>query len=458
MGKTISWFRRFSWKDVVFSALPMALAVAAAVWAALHFIDPAPDRQIVMATGADDSEYMAFARSYAAELEADGVTLDVQPTGGALESIRRLRDPDDDARVAFLQDGLSDTEASRADEAEVDLVSLGAVSFEPIWIFYRDTQTQSRLSALKGRRIAVGPLGSATRELALRLLQAHGVDAGNSQLLAVSRTEAQQMLLQGTLDATFLIAAPESSWVRTLAAAPGIRPMNLDQAAAINRQFPHLHHLVLPQGAWNLSANLPAQDLHVLATTTTVVVTRRLHPALVALLMKAMQKTHAKAGLLHAPKTFPAAKDSDIPLSKDAARFYESGPPFLQRYLPFWLATLVDRAALAILPLLAIMLPLVRTAPALYGWRIRRRIYRWYGELKYLEIQVLSAHPTEPRATLLCQLDQIENKVTHAVIPLAFSEHAYMLKEHIELVRRKMQAEPPLPAQAEPVPESEPPA
>jgi hypothetical protein len=150
-----------------------------------------------------------------------------------------------------------------------------------------------------------------------------------------------------------------------------------------------------------------------------------------------MQKTHGKADLLNAPKTFPAAKDTDFALSKDAARFYQSGPPFLQRYMPFWLATLVDRAALALIPLLAILVPLVRLAPALYGWRIRRRIYRWYGELKYLEIQATALQPDAPRASLLKQLDQIESKVTHAVLPLAFSEHAYALKAHIDLVRRK---------------------
>jgi hypothetical protein len=222
-------------------------------------------------------------------------------------------------------------------------------------------------------------------------------------------------------------------------AYPGLHAMNLDQAEAITRQFPYLHHLVLPHGAMDLVGNVPGHDLNLLATTTTVVVTQSLHPALVSLLMKAMQKTHAKPDLLNAAHAFPAAKDTDFQLSPDAAHFYQSGPPFLQRYLPFWLATLVDRAALAILPLLAILVPLMRLAPTLYGWRIRRRIYRWYGELKYLEIQATALQPEEPRAALLKQLDQIEAKVTQAVLPLAFSEHAYGLRAHIELVRRKFQ-------------------
>jgi TRAP transporter TAXI family solute receptor len=440
MGHTIAWMRRFSWRDALASALPVALVVAAAIWAALHFIDPAPRMHVVIATGAEDSAYLAFAQSYAKQLAEDGVTLEVQPTGGALDNIKRLRDPEDAARIAFLQDGLSDTDASHAADSEVDLVSLGAVSFEPIWVFYTGRPVHTRLSGLQGKRIGVGSTGTGTEVLARRLLKASGVDDRNSHLVSVDRKLAQQQLKDGTLDAAFFIGAPESDLVRELMAYPGIRAMNLDQAEATTRQFPYLHHLVLPHGAMDLKANVPGRDLHLLATTTTVVVTRNLHPALVALLMKAMQTTHGSADLLNAPHTFPAVKDADFPLSPDAERFYKSGPPFLQRYLPFWLATLVDRAALAIIPLLAIMLPVMRAAPTLYGWRIRRRIYRWYGELKYLEIQAQSMQPGESRQDLQKQLDQIETKVTHATLPLAFSEHAYVLKEHIDLVRRKFQS------------------
>jgi TRAP transporter TAXI family solute receptor len=440
MGQTIAWIRRFSWKDALASALPVAVLLAGAIWAALHFIDPAPRMRVVMATGAEDGAYLDFARSYAKQLAEDGVTLEVQPTAGALDNIKRLRDPEDAARVAFLQDGLSDTEESRAVDSAVDLVSLGAVSYEPIWIFYRGRVVHTRLSALRGKRIAVGSKGTGTQVLALRLLKASGVDAGNSQLVYAERTQAQQQLQNGTVDAAFFMGLPESRQVRELMAQPGLRVMNLDQAEAFTRQFAYLHHLVLPHGAMDLQHNVPAHDLHLLATTTTVVVTQNLHPALVALLMKAMQTTHARADLLNAPHTFPAVMDADFALSKDAEHFYKSGPPFLQRYLPFWLATLVDRAALALIPLLAVMVPLFRAAPALYGWRIRRRIYRWYGELKYLEIQAQSLQPGMPHEGLQQQLDQIEAKVTHAVLPLAFSEHAYVLKEHIDLVRRKFRA------------------
>ena len=275
MGKTIAWLRRFSWRDALASALPVALVLVAAIWAALHFIDPAPRMRVVIATGAEDSEYLDFAHSYAKLLAEDGVTLDVQSSGGAIDNIKRLRDPEDAARVAFLQDGLSDTDESHASDSEVDLVSLGSVSYEPIWIFYRGKAVHTRLSALVGKRIAVGSKGSGTQVLALRLLKASGVDASNSRLVEADRATAQQQLQDGGLDAAFFIGAPESRLVRELVAYPGLRVMNLDQAEASTRQFPYLHHLVLPHGAMDLQHNVPAHDLNLLATTTVVVVASR---------------------------------------------------------------------------------------------------------------------------------------------------------------------------------------
>ena len=434
------------WRDRLVSALPAVAIIALGIWAALHFVDPAPPMRIVMATGTDDSQYSDFARHYQSILAADGVQLVLQGSGGAAENLRKLRNEDDESRIAFLQDGLADSTPGATpdspdspDSASVKLVSLGSVSYEPIWLFYRGKRLRSRLTELGGMRIAVGEAGSGTNVFAMRLLTASGIGPGNATLLKVTHAQAQQMLMHAQVDAAFFIGTPDSSLIRTLARQPQVHIMNMDQSQAYSRLFPYLHTLVLPHGSMDLAHDTPGQDLHLLATTTTVVVTEDLHPALVALLMKAMSKTHAAPGLLNDAREFPAPKDSDFPLSKEAERFYKSGPPFLQRYLPFWLATLVDRAALAILPVLAILVPVVRTAPALYFWRIRRRIYRWYGELKYIEIQAGQQHPDAEKAILLRQVDVIEEKVKLAALPLAFTEHVYVLREHMDLVRRKMQ-------------------
>ena len=440
------------WRDRITAILPTLVLLGIAIWAALHFIDPAPPMKVTIATGTDDSAYADFARRYQTVLANDGVTLNLESSAGAADNLLKLRDEDDDSRIAFVQDGLSGNTSGPLDDAEsvagvnadssVRLVSLGSVSYEPIWIFYRGQRNRTRLSELAGMRIAVGEKGSGTHVFASRLLIASGVPSSRAQWVSVPHSEGAQLLIKGRVDAAFFMGAPDSELIRSLLRRPSLHVLNLDQADAFARQFPYLHALVLPHGSIDLAHNTPAQDLHLLATTTTVVVTENLHPALVALLMKAMQKTHAAPTLLNPAREFPSAKDNDFVLSKDAAHFYQSGPPFLQRYLPFWLATLVDRAALAILPILAILVPIVKTAPALYFWRLRRRIYHWYGELKYLEIQLGKAQPLDQQQALLRQLDHIEEKVKHAQLPLAFTEHIYVLREHMDLVRRKISPPP----------------
>lgn len=428
-------FGRSMFKDAVWSLVPLILLAICAVWAAYHFIDPAPPHRLVIMTGVEDSSYQDFAKSYKEILAEDGIELVIRQSNGALDNHQSLRDPNSDVDLGFLQDGLNEPSS----DTEVEPLSLGSVSYEPLWVFYRAKQAVTKFSELSGKRIAIGREGSGTKLLALRLLEASGVNGENSKLQAVGRDEAAAQLLAGKIDAVFFIGEPDSPIVQQLAADAQVRILNLDQAGAIVRHFPYLHELHVPHGLIDIAHNLPAQDITLLATTTTLAVRDSVHPALVSLLMKAMHETHSEAGLLHSANEFPSSKDVDLELSKDAEHYYKSGPPLLQRYLPFWLATLIDRAALVLIPLLAVLVPLVRAIPQIYNWRIRRRIYRWYGELSFLETR-LREKPTESEIpTMIKQLDHIEEKVQQAKLPLTFSEHTYVLKEHIDFVRRRIQ-------------------
>lgn len=78
----------------------------------------------------------------------------------------------------------------------------------------------------------------------------------------------------------------------------------------------------------------------------------------------------------------------DLRLLNDAARSMKSGPSFLHRYLPFWIAVWADRLVVLLIPLVAVRLPVMRLAPSVYPWRIKPRIYRWYGRLKQLEYEL----------------------------------------------------------------------
>ena len=423
---------KFSLRDAMLSAGPLLFLMLVLLVAAYEYFDPAPPHQIVISTGTDDSNYDLYAQTYRDILADDHIKLVIRKSPGAAENLRLLKDEHSDIDVAFVQDGLHTGEAT-------NLYSLGSVSYEPIWVFYRGTVAHHRVADFIGKRIAIGRPQSGTNMLARQILRASGITDANTHLVEAGNDKESKLLQQGQVDAAFFIGQPDSSLIRPLFNLPELHPLSYDQAEAYTRQFPFLHHLTLPQGVLDLQHNVPPQEIEMIATTSTLVIKDSLHPALVSLLLETMSEVHGDASLLNKGHEFPENRDADFELSPEAARYYKSGPPFLQRYLPFWLATLVDRAMVVLIPALAMLMPISRAVPRIYAWRIKNRIFRWYGELKDLEAQIKQDNDTLRVPIYLERLEIIEQRVAELPVPLGFSDYFYVLKEHIDLVRRKIQ-------------------
>lgn len=427
-------FRDLNLRDMLAVAIPAVALIAGGFWLAAQFIRPEPPNFLVMSTGAPGGAYEAFAARYKPYLAAQGIELRERPSAGAVENLRRLLDPKEDVDVGLLQGGIG---------AGVDaegLVSLGSFYHEPLWVFYRGGETIDQLVRLKGKRLAVGGEGSGTRRLALDLLEASGVpqtDPG-TKFLPVGGLEAVQALAQGKVDAVFLVGPARSGAVWTALYTPGVRLMSLVHADAYSRRFPFLARLVLPRGGIDLQRDIPAADVELVAPMATIVARDSTHPALIDLLLQAAVQTHGGPGLFQRPGEFPNARAVDFPLSKEADRFYKSGTRLFQRYMPFWLATLIERTLVLLIPLVAIVLPVMRFAPALYGWRARSRVYKWYGQLKFLERELDEDPDARTRADWLAELERIEERVHRVATPLAFANLLYTLREHIALVEAKV--------------------
>jgi len=281
-------------------------------------------------------------------------------------------------------------------------------------------------------------VGSGTRPLALQVLALAGVNSRNSTLLDLDANAAEEALARGRIDAAMIIADTNSPQIVRLLHAKGLRLMSFSQAEALTRRLTFLNHVVLPQGGMDFAANLPAHNVDLVAPTANLIVRDDIHPALISLLMQAATDIHGTTGLLRRAGDFPSDKGLDIAMSVDAERFLKSGPPFLQRHLPFWLAVFIDRMVVMLVPVLAVLIPLVRLTPTIYAWRIKRRIFRWYGQLKVLEVDMEKArNPAELRA-LRERLEAIELSVSHIPTPLAFSDYLYNLRSHVDLVRAKL--------------------
>ena len=420
-------------RDLLATAWPIVLITAIGFAVAYQFVKPAPPSRLTIATGAESGAYFGFAKRYAEVLARNDITLEVKTSAGSYENLDRLRKGEVD--VAFVQGGVP---VPPVGEDESPLTSLGSVYYEPVWVFYRGAQTVDKLHQLAGRRIAVGEEGSGIRGLALQLLEANEIPVDSKHLLPIAGLNAAEALQQGQIDAAFIIAAPEAPVVQVLLRSPGVRVMSFSQADAYTRRFPFLTRITLPRGVIDLVRDNPPRNTVLLATTANLIVSERLHPALASLLLQAVGEVHGKSGFFQAAGEFPAYKDHSFELSEDAQRHYKSGPPFLQRYLPFWLAVLAERLLVLLLPLFALLLPLLKVAPAIYTWRVRSKIFRCYGDLKFLENDLRKNYDPARRMEYFDRLERIEEEANTRNIPLAFTDLLYTLREHINLVREKL--------------------
>ena len=341
-----------SLRDLLATAWPIVLVSAVALYVAYQFVEPAPPKRMVVSTGSEDGAYHAFATRYAELLAHNGIELEIRSSSGSSENLERLRRGEAD--LAFVQGGIDDPARpapfAKLVPGEVRLKSLGSVAYEPVWVFYRHDRRIDTLHPLAGKRLAVGEPGSGVRGVVNQLLAANGLPTHGRNLLPLSGLEAAEALLRGEVDVAFIVSAPEAAVVQALLHAVGVRVMSFGQAEAYARRFPFLSRIVLPRGVVDLERDIPPRDTALLATTANVVVRETLHSALASLLLQAMSEVNGQTGFFQRAGEFPAYKDRSYELSDDAQRYFKSGPPFLQRYLPFWLAVLVERLLVLIVP------------------------------------------------------------------------------------------------------------
>ena len=428
--------RAVAWRDLALVGLPLVLVLLVAVWVAGKGLRFAPPETIRILSGPDGSGYRNTADKYKKIIERYGVKVEVLPSRGALDNLQKLSTPSFKVDVGFVQGGLADgTDTSR-------LMSLGSLFAQPLMIYCRSDRPIDLLSELKGKRLAIGPEGSGARALALKILKANEMDGAPTVLLDLSGAEAARALIAGQIDAAFLMgdsATPEV--MRSLRGLPDIELLTFRQADGYLRKFRFLSKLTLPEGAMDLAKNYPPRTLELIGPTVELVARRDLHPALSDLLISAAREVHGGAGLFRNAGEYPAPLARDFPISPDAERYYKSGEQFLYKRLPFWLASLVDRLLVVLLPLLVVIIPATRIAPALYRWRVRSRIYRWYGALMAIEHDMHDQQTPEQRAAVLRRLDEIAVAVKELRTPLSFADQVYVLRDHVANVRRRLQSD-----------------
>jgi TRAP-type uncharacterized transport system substrate-binding protein len=438
-----------SLRELLLSAGPLVVLVVGAVVLAFWWLNPNPPKRVVLATGPEQSAYAAFGQRYAKALAHNGIELVLLPSEGSLHNLELLRSGQAD--LGFVQGG----SAPLTDDDRDNLTSLGSLFVEPLWLFYRVPAAQrqtgqalqkevSGVGQLKGWRVDVGTAGSGVPQLFSSILDANRLPDGYISLSKKDQTSATVAFLQGELDALVFASAPESPMVQMLLQTPGVALLDFAQSEAYARRLGYLKPVELPQGVVDLARNVPARNVRLIATTTSLVARADTHPAVLQLMAQTAVGLHGTASWFSQAREFPSLAHAELPLAAESVRALSGGSSFLQRHVPFWLANLVDRMWLAMGLILALALPLSRIVPPLYTMRIRSRVYRWYAQLRDIEERAAAVRlvggetPGDTLTHLLVELDALEVKASGMVVPLAYNDELYALRSHIHLVRKKL--------------------
>jgi len=418
-----------NWRLVGIAAFVVAVLTAVAIWLTFSLLRPTPPHSVAMAIDPEGSFSAEVGNRYRELLARDGIELRLVPTAGAVESMARLRDPRSDISIAIIPGGISNQQESPG------LVSLGTLFYEPLWFFSRGQHLEN-LEQLRNLRISIGTEGRASHVLALEFLARAGViDQKSGTLVPLAPEEAAAKLLNGDVDASILMGAWETPVVQRLLLAKEIDLASIRRADAWVDLYPFLNKLVLPAGVADMGRNRPPADVLLVAPKASLIVRDDLHPAIQYLLLEAASKIHSRAGVFHKAGQFPAPESVDLPLSTHARQYYKTGPPFLQRNLPFWLAVLVQQLLVLLLPVVGVVYPLLQVAPRVFMSIQTRRVYGLYNELRLLERESISA--AKDNHDFIGRLDQLEDRASRLWVPASLRPQLYALRSHIRLVGEK---------------------
>ena len=410
------------------------ITLAALVLSILIFriVAPPPPKSITFASGAAGGAYALTAEKYAETFANKGMKMTVVESTGSGDNLAMLKAGK--VQAAIVQGGVAETSDGEG------LRSLGAIFYEPLWVFYRrDTGImESGLEDLRGfdnLRIAAGSETSGTRKLAEQMMAQNGVDA---DLVPLSGQAGSDALLNGELDVLVAVSGPNAPYIGEMLAAPEIAVLSFDRALAYERRTPYLKQVIFPEGGLDLEANLPEQEIELVAPVAQVVVREDLHPAVQALLLETMVEIHRDGTLLSEPGVFPTPDRADLPIADEAERYYENGPSFLRRYFSFSVANFFERAWVLAIPLITLVFPLVKAAPPLYRWRTRRKIYVWYKDLRDLEARGRAAMTNDEREAVIRKLRELQAEVGQVEVPESYTDELYRLRSHVLFVSQLM--------------------
>ncbi len=398
------------------------LLVAAVLLAAviLLIVKPAMPHRIQLLTDSQDSAWYALGQRYADDLRSRGLAVDVVATSGALDNVSRL-----DGSVAAVAVAPATVDSRMQSEAaERQLVALGSIGFEPVWMFCRVDSGIQRLPDLRGRRVVTEGLGTTGEHVARELFRLNGM-ADDVQLDAVSGLTNQQLtdgFASQSFDAVVVSGDAGAPLVRAALETEGVEVLSFERAEAYTALIPGVTRIVAPEGVLDLSRNVPSRDVQLLATTTCLIAHESLHPAVVPLLLKTAENVRENRAAFTTDVEFPGTHNLTLPLAPAARRWFSQGETGLFSRLPYRVTRLLNHIGFFVLPLLAVIAAGCKLIPAaMHGW-FKFRLQGWLKELTAVEKE----HVNDSDLAELCaRLDRIDSASVRMFVPRS-SAHDYI--------------------------------
>lgn len=394
---------------------------------------PLPPSVVRIATGQPNSSLEVLGKQYAGIFEKNGIQLELVPSAGAFANVELLIQGKVDA--AFSLGGM----VSEADAQGI--VSLGSVEYQPLWLFYRGAQYDGSnpTAFLKEKSFSINIPGSGTRNLTEKILTLHGIPIlDNKNLMSMSSADSVEAMLSGKIDGIFLVAGIESKTIQRLIADPQTHVFSFGNAEAYAKYLNFLEIQSLPRGAFSLVNDVPRQNTQLVATTTTILTTDALHPAIQHLFLSTAKKIDIqKQSFFTRPGGFPAFISRNVPPSRVADRFYTNGAPTLEPYAPFWLASFLDQIWFLLLATFAIAYPLLKVLPSYRSFYANLCISDSFDALRKVDDESSHANSIAELQGKLEQFDLVEQRINRLWIPGAARGDYYNLKNAVEITRLK---------------------
>ncbi|RXJ99222.1 hypothetical protein CRU98_07625 [Arcobacter sp. CECT 8986] len=413
-------------------SIPILLLIIASFYVTSKFVEPAPKKEITIATGSKDGEYYKTALEYKKLLEEEKVKVNILTSKGSIENIKLLED--NTADVAFIQNGTITSKETK------DIKAIASTYYEPLWVFYRNEGYKiDYLIQLITKKISIGQVGSGTYDLSSQLLNDNGISKDNSKIFTYSQSEAKKLLLNKKIDAMFVVASHNSKTVKELLANPNINVFSFKRAKAYSRKYSYLQSIKLYEGTLDLYKNLPDEDINLLATTANLVVKNDFSQELIRILLKKVREVHSKKDLFSKENEFPNLTNLKLESNDEAKIYFKNGDTWLEKIFPYWIAANIDRLKIFLIPLITLMIPLLKGAFPLYQWSMRSKIYKWYDEVKEIESTISTSQKNQLEQQLE-KIQQFQEEISKETkVPLSFMGEYYNLIMHINMIEQKIQ-------------------